>query len=293
MSRKTLINLTIVVVLVGVVWGVSLLQRGARVGSLMRDLQQADDYQAYKAMRKISGLGGSASARAASLLSSPQPYVRARAALLVGDSGDRRHVAAVEALLRDPEASVRQAAATALGHLGAPEAAQPLLTLLQDAQQPLEVRTAAARSLGLIAAPEAAPALIALLQSPSNPAEVPLREAATVALGAIKSGPAVDALVARLDPAREPETVLRTLAAEALAHVTGPDKNQTERVTVALLQALDPQREKAAEVRIAAAHALGQLSLPSEQREAVRAALQEALNDPQYWVREAARKAQG
>ncbi len=62
---------------------------------------------------------------------------------------------------------------------------------------------------------------------------------------------------------------------------------------MALIQALDPEREKATEVRIAAAHALGQLPLPSKQRETVRAALQEALNDPEYWVREAARKALG
>jgi HEAT repeat protein len=292
-SRKTLTNLIIVVVLIAVVWAVSVLQRSARAGALIQDLQQADDYQAYKAMRKVSGLGGSALARAVPLLSAAQPYVRARAALLVGETHDRRYAAAVEGLLQDKDASVRQAAATALGHLGAPDAVQRLTALLQDTQQPLEVRTAAARSLGLLGGPEAAAALIALLQAPPNPAEAALREAATVALGATNSREAVAELIARLQPGQEPDVVLRTLAAEALAHAVGPDSQQATLVADALIAALDVDREKATEVRIAAAHALGQVSLPPEMGDSARAALQEALNDPEYWVREAAKKALG
>ena len=111
MSKKTLTNLIVAVILIAVVWGVSVLQRNARAGALMQGLQQEDDYQAYKAMAKLSGLGPTAQARAVPLLSATEPYLRARAAILVGETGDRRHTAALQGLLQDQDPAVRQAAA--------------------------------------------------------------------------------------------------------------------------------------------------------------------------------------
>ncbi len=287
-NRKTLTNIIIVVVLVAVVWGVSALQRSARATGLTKDLQVQDDYQAYRAMRKMNGLGAAAQARAVPLLKAAEPYLRARAAILVGNTGNPRHAPAVLELLQDPDATVRAAAATALGRLGAGAAVQPLTALLQQATQPLEVRTAAARSLALLAAPEAAPVLIALLQAPSDPQEAALRQAATIALGTVKSKEAVEELTALLQPDREPDVVVRTLAAEALAHAAPAEERQGMQVGEALIGAM---RDEASEVRIAAVHSLGMVALPAAMGERSRAALEEARNDDEYWVREAAEEA--
>lgn len=296
MSRKTLTNLIIVVALIAVVWGVSTLQRNSRAVSLMKDIQAPDDYQAYKAMRKVSGLGASALARAVPLLGDAQPYVRARAATLVGETGQARYANALQGLLQDKDDSVREATATALGHLGAQAAAPALVTMVQDVKQPLEVRVAAVRSLARLASGEAAPALIALLQAPPDPKEAALRQAATMALGAMRTKEGTNELVSLLQP-EEKDVMVRTLAAEALAHA-GPEQAEVAVAGEALVYILtdkDPLGKPAApaEVRIAAAHSLGIMALPSEMKVAAEAALEEARNDDQYWVRQAAEGAKG
>jgi HEAT repeat protein len=297
-SKKTLTNLLLVALLVGVVWGGSAVQRSARATSLLADLQKPDDYAAYQALRQLDSLGPSALARAAPLLSATEPYVRARAALLVGETGNVRYAPAVQALLPDKDDAVRQAAATALGHLGGPGAVPPLATLLQDAGQPPEVRTAAARSLGLLASPEAAPVLIALLQAPSDPRQAALREAATAALGTVPSPAAVDELIS-LVPATEKDVTVRTLAVEALPHAVGSDQAQQTLVAatlIGLMNGQDPAGKKLAppEVRVAAAHALGRMTLPANTADSVQQALRTAAgNDDEYWVRQAAKQALG
>jgi HEAT repeat protein len=297
-SKKTLTNLIIIVVLVGVVWGVSAVQRSARATSLLADIQKPDDYEAYKAMRKIDGLGPAALERAVPLLSAQQPYVRARAAILVGETANVRYAPAVEALLQDPDDAVREAAVTALGHLRAPEAVPPLTTLLTDAAQPLEVRTAAARSLALLASPDAAPALIKLLTAPPDPKEAALREAATTALGTVPSAPAVSELYALVQPAEKDLTV-RLLATEALAHVADSAPEQLSLITHTLQGILTDQgptgkKLAPADLRIAAAHALGKMTLPADMADDVHSVLRTAaINDDEYWVREAAKQALG
>ena len=297
MSKKTLSNLIIVVIVVGLVWGVSAVQRSARATSLLADLQKPDDYEAYKAMRKLDGLGPAALARAVPLLAAQEPYVRARGAILVGETGDPHYTPAVQKLLTDQDDAVREAAVTALGHLGAPEAAPPLVGLLQDEAQPLEVRIAAARSLGLLAPPDAAPNLIAFLQAPPHPAEAALREAATAALGTLQTPAAADELLSLVQPT-EKDVVVRTLAAEALPQATGtaqPEQVQVVDATlVGLVNDLGPDGKKLAppEVRVAAAHALGRMALPTAIADHVRELLrQAAVNDDEYWVRQAARQA--
>ena len=288
MSRKTLSNIIIVVVLVAVVWGVSAVQRSARATILMKDLQAADDYLAYKAMRKANGLGATAQARALPLLSAGEPYVRARAAILVGETGQAKYAPAVQALLQDGDATVRVAAATALGHLGTQDAAPPLAVMAQETQQPLEVRTAAVRSLAMLASPQAAPTLIAILQASPDPKQAALRQAATIALGTMRTEEALGELTARLQPDQESDVVVRTLAAEALAHAAGNGEGQEDQVAEALVGSLQDQ---ASEVRIAAAHSLGVVALYPTVAEGVRAALQDARNDEEYWVRQAADEA--
>jgi HEAT repeat protein len=298
-SKKTLTNLIIVVLVVGLVWGVSAWQRSGRATSLLADLQKPDDYEAYKAMRKLDGLGPAALARAVPLLSASEPYVRARAAILVGETGDARYAPAVQKLLTDQDDAVREAAVTALGHLGAPESVQPLVGLLQDAGQPPEVRVAAARSLGLLASPEAAAALIGLLRAPATPTQAALREAATTALGTLRTKEAADELLSLVGPT-EQDVVVRTLAAEALPHALAGAADEQVRVVdaalVGLVDDLGPDGKKLApsEVRVAAAHALGQMALPTDIADHIRELLrQAAANDDEYWVRQAAREAQG
>lgn len=288
MSRKTLTNLIVIVALAGVVWGISQVQRASRAASLIKDLAQPDDYAAYRSLRKLSGLGPSAAARALRLLADPQPYVRARAAILVGETRNPRHAAQVLPLLQDQAAEVRMAAASALGSLCSPQATTPLLALVEDEKQPLEVRTAATRSLALLAAPEAVPALQKLLQLPPEEQNAPLREAAVIALGACRTPEAIKELRDRLRPDRESSVAVRTLAAEGLARAATPGSAEAGEVGRALVEAL---RDDASEVRIAAAHSLGQIFLPQDLSPTVNQALQEALGDPHYWVRKAAEEA--
>lgn len=191
-------------------------------------------------------------------------------------------------LLRDKDAMVRAAAATALGHLGGRDSVAPLAGLAQDAQQPLEVRTAAVRSLALLGAPEAGPTLIAIFQTPAEPEQAALRQAATTALGTVGTEEALQELMRRLQPSQESDVVVRTLAAAALARAESGGPGQREQAVIALIEAL---RDEASEVRIAAVHSLTMIQPPASVAERARTALQDARSDDQYWVRQAAESA--
>ena len=65
----------------------------------------------------------------------PGGVVRARAAALLGDTGDRDSVAAVVRLLGDRDATVRRTAARTLGQIGDPAAIPPLLHALGAARR--------------------------------------------------------------------------------------------------------------------------------------------------------------
>jgi HEAT repeat protein len=289
-SKKTLTNLIILALVVAVAWGVSYYQRGVRAAAVMKDLAQADDYQAYKALRKVGGLGPAATAQAVTLLTAPEDYVRARACVLVGESGQPRYAAQVAPLLADKSPEVQMAAATALGHLAAPDTAASLVGVVQDTQRTTEVRTAAARSLALLASPQAVLPLSAVLQSPAEEKNSALRQALVVALGATPTPEAVQIVAAEVSPAVEKDATVRALAAAALGR-SATEISDVPAITAAgkaLIAAVQGPEEKDAEVRIAAAHSLGQLSLPAELSEKGHAALDQARTDDNYWVRQAA-----
>ncbi len=294
MSKRAITNLFIIAILALAVWGISEWQRASKAGRLVQELMQRDDYEAYRAMRRITGLGHKAIARVVPLLQAEQPYVRARAVMLVGQSGSSKYASAILGLLEDSEAQVRAAAAVALGHLGSPEAVTPLIHLLQDAEQPLEVRTAAAWGLGLLSAPKAVSALAAALDLEATEENAPLRQAAIVALGNIHESEAVTEVVAHLavpdsEAEAEPDPTVRTLAAESLAQAPKAGEEALAAATRALTQAL--ARDEASEVRIAAAHGLGQMHLPRDLSQQVTSALENAQDDVHYWVRRAAKEA--
>lgn len=105
-----------------------------------------------------------ASAAAAEPLDSPDAAVRARAATLAGQKGDRAAVPGLVNALADPDRAVRREAAKSLAALRDARAAGPLVHLLRD--DDANVRFSAAYALGEIKAAEAVEPLLGLLADP-------------------------------------------------------------------------------------------------------------------------------
>jgi HEAT repeat protein len=170
--------------------------------------------------------------------------------------------------LRSRRGSHRAAAAFALGDMGSPRAAEPLIAALDDRVR--DVRSSAARSLGMLEAQEAVPRLVRSLAGREVPRAI--AGGALLAIGS-SAAPALRALLS----AAEPE--VRANAAELIGF-TG-DAGDADELAGAL-------GDDAAEVRAAAARALGRLGA-----RAAAADLREALGDPAPFVRTAAAHALG
>lgn len=117
---------------------------------------------------------------------------------------------------KGPNATVRAAAAAALGRLGDPRAGEHLVPLVADRSE--EVRYAAVRALGLIGYEGATERLGAALDDPS----IDVRRAAAAALGRLRPGSAQRSLCAAI---RSDDAWVRLYAAEALA-ASGDDDIQ-------------------------------------------------------------------
>jgi HEAT repeat protein len=294
-SKRTLKNLIILVIIVVAVVALSSLQRASKAKSLAQDLTQKDAYQAYKSMKKLAALGPSAMGNVVPLLRSADGEVRARALMLIGETGAQRYAPIVVRFLDDPAPDARIAAAVALGSLGDKDAAPQLqkLAMASDAPQPLDVRAAATRSLARLALPESLPTFVALLQLPATKANAPLREAAIVALGALHTPEAVTQLIQRLPAAAEKDPQVRALAAQGLAYAAQAGPDATDQAGQALLSGLaGPQQDPDSAVRIACAHSLAGMRFSGALYDQVQDALQTAQNDPHFWVRRAARESQ-
>ena len=166
---------------------------------------------------------------------------RAGAAFALGDMGSRRAVPALVARLDDRSPDVRAAACRSLGHLGAAEAAGPIIAagvrgavpspvarlalidigpdavpavLAEADHDDPRVRAAAVQLVGLLGEAHDAGAIIGRLSDPA----APVREATATALGRLGAGEATDDLVAALAD-RVPG--VRTAAAEALGGIGG------------------------------------------------------------------------
>lgn len=96
-------------------------------------------------------------------------------------------------LLKDPDPSLRQIAASTLGKIGSPRAATALLESLTDKNN--NIRYSAAHSLGMIGAENAVEPLILMMQRESGSSFY----AVATALGRIGSIKALDPLIAALD----------------------------------------------------------------------------------------------
>jgi HEAT repeat protein len=148
-------------------------------------------------------------------LKSRDAATRRRAALSLGVAGKNAAIATLEPLTQDPEWTVREGAAEALGAIASPETVMPLARLIQGADQIREsagaaaVRAAAIRALGRTG-PGAVTALVTLLTD----RHAKVREGAIDALGAIGGVAAATALVSALEDDR---SSVRQAAAAALA----------------------------------------------------------------------------
>ncbi|MCL6540977.1 MAG: HEAT repeat domain-containing protein [Roseiflexus sp.] len=149
--------------------------------------------------------------------------VRREAARALGEIGDAAAVPGLLAAPRDAKWDVREAAAKALGQIGAP-AVPGLLAALGDADW--RVRSAAAAALGEIGDAAAVPGLLAAL----GDADADVRRAAAEALGEIGDAAAVPGLLAALG---DTEASVRLAAAAALRNLlpASPPRDREERRT--------------------------------------------------------------
>jgi len=123
------------------------------------------------------------------LLKDPDPSLRQIAASILGRIGSARAVDALMESLKDKNSNVRWDAAGALGQIKAEKAVGPLITMLKDESGPVFYQ--AVTSLGRIGSPKALDPLIAALDVPNywN------RKAVVTALGDLGSEKAVDPLL--------------------------------------------------------------------------------------------------
>ncbi|GAA3220607.1 HEAT repeat domain-containing protein [Actinocorallia longicatena] len=185
------------------------------------------------------------------------PLLRRRAAHLLGAAGWEPGRNRLTFLLRDADPEVRAAAALALGRIGDPRSARPLLKALAG-HRPVGPDPVAAALVRL--GPAAAPQLRAGLESPQPRA----RSTSAAALGVLGGPRDVRELLSRLE--REEEADVRVAILGALGRLGSP---ASAGAISARLGDHDPA------VRRAAAEALGELGAGST-AEALRA----ALDDP-------------
>ena len=185
-------------------------------------------------------------------------------------------IGALAEALRDPVASVRQAAAEALGSAKDSVAVRALMEVLRTDESAV-VRRAAAWSLGEISDAMAVPALSDAL---SRDRDAEVRKNAASALGSIDSPRGTPALTQALE--RDTDVSVRVQAAEALANIEDPsaldvlirvlDRDDDPSVRRAVIEAIHhvegaralpavsrALRDDNAEVRRAAADALGSM----------------------------------
>ena len=192
-------------------------------------------------------------------------------------SGERESTTgALAEALKDPVASVRQAAAEALGSARDSVAVRALMEVLRTDESPM-VRRSAAWSLGEI---RSELAIAALSEALARDRDTEVRKNAAAALGHIDSPRATSVLTQALE--RDTEASVRVSAAEALANIEDPSsldaligalgRDDDTRVRRAVIEAIDnlegvravpavssALRDADAEVRRAAAEALGSM----------------------------------
>ncbi|MGD9517893.1 MAG: HEAT repeat domain-containing protein [Armatimonadota bacterium] len=317
MSRKTLVILLLVVLVLSAVWALTAYQRARKTQELLTALAERDDAAATEAMAQLRHRGPKVGLRLVGYLTSENERVRWRAAVLCAEVGAKQSevVDGLVRLLVDPVPAVQRAAALACGALQLEEAEQPLIALVSNKEQTPSSRAFAAEALGSLRSEDAVEPLTTLLRErppvppkepeaavaeakPTAPAAPPpppddlwqARWQAAMALGEIGTAKCVEVLAESVRADLEPRIDVRMAAAYALADaLANPDARKALGTGVdALLQAMS---DEAGDVRVAAAISLARTYPPKDKVPQVETTLREHLDDDHYWVREAVKLA--
>jgi HEAT repeat protein len=193
----------------------------------------------------------------------------------LGYIGGERVINVLLKALNNADGAVRIAAVDALKETRDPRCVPALIKCLQDHDH--SMRAAAAGALGGFER-SAVNALVSALKDP----HWAVRKAAVEAIGGVKESSMVEGLYPLL---RDPDHDVREAACEALGKLRQP-----RAVTALVIALIDSQTS----VRTCAAMALRDIEPNWDKLPEARGALQqlrEALNDREYWVRQAAREA--
>jgi hypothetical protein len=239
------------------------------IGRLVRDNRLARDNQdktSEAITTLIAGLRDFRFAPTDSGWSGNRGGVTWSLATLAKYNDDRRNEAATALItsLRDPDAQMRIAAAEALA------------TLAKDNKGNIsEIITALIESLRDLRGQFASSARVSTTS-------------ALVRLAEDNSREVINALIASLDPIRNPDHEARSAAAEVLARLAKDNKDKSNEITTALVTSLDPSRHPDPEARSAAAEALAILvSYTKDKSDEVTTALIASLRNPDGKARRA------
>lgn len=205
------------------------------------------------------------------LLDDPDAKVREHAATALGETGSKRAVTALIEALQDGHPKVREHVATALGRIGDSRAVLPLAEIVTE-DRDARVREHAATALGDIGDERALPGLIEAVREDPEPR---VREHAAIAIGMIGGGGAYEVLNRVYDDDRDVR--VRAHGAYGLGLL------KDERAFDLLIEGLDSKDD---EIRANCADALGLLG---DQRAVPH--LKKLLRDSSPKVRAGARRA--
>ncbi len=144
-------------------------------------------------------------------LSERDPFVRAIGCEVLGKMREKKALKQIMMLLKDPSKYVREKAAIALGQIG-DKRAVPILVEVLEKDDAEEVRVTIAGVLGHLRDREAVPVLIKTLEDPSPTA----RMKSAISLGLIGD---VNAITPLYKVLKDPHELVRKYACEALGNI--------------------------------------------------------------------------
>lgn len=298
MSRKRIVTVLILAVLALGAWALTNYQRGRKVGELLAQLADADQFKAMEAMEQLKHRGRFVGPRLAENLSSPDPNRRWRAAMLAAEIGYRGRAVREQlvTLVSDKDPNVRRAAIVACGRLRLAEAEGPLGNILYSKTEDPMLRALAAASLGMIQVKGAVKTLAAVLEQrppvPGKKVEEKSQARTESSTEKTTAGGTTEKAAAEAQsgstekkPAEDKTWQVRMECALALGQIGSPEGAD------ALAQSVREELEPKADVRVAAAYALADLGAVAADQAVltkVVEALLEAMRDEAGDVRIAA-----
>jgi len=230
---------------------ISSVESGSRAERYIQTLRLTDNWHFRRPyVGALERIGEQAVDPLIELLKDPDPSLRQIAASTLGRIGSNRAVDALIESLNDKNSNVRWGAASALGKIRAEKAVGPLITMLKDESGPVFYQ--AVTSLGRIGSLKALDPLIAALDVPNYWS----RKAVVTALGDLGSEKAVGPLLSILEEAELSVHVKREIMVTFL-------KIGSRKTLSALREALN---DEDSEIRIYAKEALKRLGEDKENR---------------------------